>query len=62
MVRADPEESERLVASTPARLMEMRGREMRGWLRLDAADVADEAVLADWVERGAGYAATLPPK
>ena len=62
MVRADPEESERLVASTPARLMEMLGREMRGWLRLDAADVADEAVLADWVERGAGYAATLPPK
>ena len=62
MVRADPEESERLVASTPARLMEMRGREMRGWLRLDAADVADGAVLADWVERGAGYAATLPPK
>jgi hypothetical protein len=42
--------------------MEMRGRQMAGWLRVDTADVATDSALADWVERGARYAASLPPK
>lgn len=62
LVHVDPEESEDLVATTPAELMEMRGRQMAGWLRVGAAAVADEAALAEWVERGAGYATSLPPK
>ena len=36
LVRADPAKSNRLLATTRARPMEMRGREMRGWLRVDA--------------------------
>lgn len=58
LVRVDPEESEALVASTDARPMEMRGREMAGWLRVDPPD--DE--LAGWVERGVAFARSLPPK
>ena len=38
LVRVDPAESDELVASTDARPMEMRGREMAGWLRVDAGD------------------------
>jgi TfoX/Sxy family transcriptional regulator of competence genes len=62
LVRVDPAESEALVASTPAEPMEMRGRQMAGWLRVETADVADDAVLREWVERGTAYAASLPPK
>ena len=62
LVRVDPEESDELVASTPATLMEMGGRSMRGWLRLDAADVSSDADLATWVERGTAYARSLPAK
>ena len=51
-----------LVASTAAYPMEMRGRQMAGWLRVDTADVSDDARLAEWVERGTAYAASLPPK
>ena len=40
----------------------MRGRQMAGWLRVDTADVADDAALGEWVERGATYAGSLPPK
>ena len=58
LVRVDPEESDELVASTDARPMEMRGREMAGWLRVDPA--GDE--LAGWVERGVAFARSLPPK
>jgi hypothetical protein len=42
--------------------MEMRGRQMVGWLRVDTADVAADDELATWVDRGATYAASLPPK
>jgi TfoX/Sxy family transcriptional regulator of competence genes len=62
LVRVDPGESDALVASTPAQLMEMRGRSMRGWLRVGSEGVADDAELAEWVERGTSYARSLPPK
>ena len=58
LVRVDPDRSEELVATTHARPMEMRGREMAGWLRVDPA--GDE--LAGWVERGVAFARSLPPK
>ncbi|KAA1426506.1 TfoX/Sxy family protein [Nocardioides antri] len=62
LVRVDPEEGERLIATTPARPMEMRGREMSGWLRVAGPDVASDEALAEWVERGASYAGSLPVK
>lgn len=62
LVRVDPEESDRLVSTTPARLMEMRGREMRGWLTVDASDVRTKRQLSTWVRRGVGFARSLPAK
>ncbi len=62
LVRVDPDESDALVAATPAEPMEMRGRSMRGWLRVSPEDVASEKQLAGWVERGTGFARSLPPK
>jgi TfoX/Sxy family transcriptional regulator of competence genes len=62
LVRVDPAASDELVATTPARPMEMRGREMAGWLRVDDADVSADAELRAWVQRGVGYASSLPGK
>ena len=62
LIRVDPDESDTLVATTPAEVMEMRGRSMRGWLRLGPEDVSSEKELAAWVERGTGFARSLPPK
>ena len=62
LVRVDPEEGERLIATTAAHPMEMRGREMSGWLRIDGADVASDDALDEWVRRGAAYAGSLPAK
>jgi TfoX/Sxy family transcriptional regulator of competence genes len=62
LVRVDPEASDSLVATTGAELMEMRGRRMRGWLRVDADDVRDDRGLAEWVERGTAFARSLPAK
>jgi hypothetical protein len=62
LVRVDPAESDALVSSTHARPMEMRGREMQGWLRVDTEQVRTKRQLAAWVERGVAYARSLPAK
>ena len=62
MVRVDPEETERLLATTAAFPMVMRGREMTGWVRVAADDLRTKRQLSAWVRRGASYAATLPPR
>src|SRR5262245_55304020 len=61
MVRVGPDAHDELVASTPAEPMEMRGRPMRGWLRIASADLAGDE-LAPWVARGVATARALPPK
>ena len=40
----------------------MRGRSMRGWLRVAPEDVRSDAELGEWVARGTAYAASLPAK
>jgi TfoX/Sxy family transcriptional regulator of competence genes len=62
LVRVDPAQSDTLVATTNARLMEMHGRRMQGWLRVDPDDVRTKRQLAKWVELGTTYARSLPAK
>ena len=62
MLRCDPDDSERLVAEPGASRMEMRGKEMDGWLRVTGDAVADDAALSRWVGVGTSYAASLPAK
>ena len=62
LVRVDPAQSEELVRTTAARPMEMRGRSMAGWLRVDTEDVRTKPQLAKWVKVGTTYARSLPPK
>ena len=62
LVRVDPGDSDRLVASSTATPMVMRGRAMHGWLRVDAQDVQDDGELERWVELGVAFARSLPAK
>ena len=62
LVRVDPDQSGELVATTSARPMEMRGREMAGWLRVDSDDVRERPELERWVGLGTAYAKSLPAK
>jgi TfoX/Sxy family transcriptional regulator of competence genes len=62
LARVDPAQSDKLVASTNARLMEMRGRSMQGWLRVDLEDLRTKRELTKWVELGTSYARSLPAK
>ncbi len=62
LVRVDPAQSEKLVATTNARPMVMRGRPMQGWLRVASDDLRTKRQLARWVGLGATYARSLPAK
>jgi TfoX/Sxy family transcriptional regulator of competence genes len=62
LLRVDPEETEALLKEQHAGPMEMRGREMDGWLRVDAGGVESDEDLHRWVEIGLTRAGSLPPK
>jgi hypothetical protein len=62
LVRVDPEQSDKLVATTKARPMEMGGRSMQGWLRVAPEHVRTKAQLGRWIKLGTTYARSLPAK
>ena len=62
LVRVDPDESDAIIRRTGAATMEMRGRDMPGWLRVASDRVTTKRDLKAWVDRGVAYARTLPAK
>jgi TfoX/Sxy family transcriptional regulator of competence genes len=62
LVRVDPDESDALLRRPGVALMEMGGRSMQGWLRVEPDAVRTKPQLAAWVKRGVAFARSLPPK
>jgi len=62
LLRCDPEETETLVSQPHVGRFEMRGRQMDGWLRVDAEALESRDELERWVAVGVDYARSLPPK
>jgi hypothetical protein len=62
LVRVEPEEMEMLLRQPNVSSFGRPGvKPMQGFVLVEALDLSDEE-LADWVERGADRAMTLPPK
>ena len=62
MLRCLPENTDALVAEPGVDRVVMRGRAMDGWIRVDEGAVTTEAALRRWIEVGAAFAKSLPPK
>jgi TfoX N-terminal domain len=62
LVHVAPDRTGDLIATTSAAVAVMQGREMPGWLRVGADDLATDDELSPWVEIGIGHARSLPPK
>ena len=62
IVRLDPGEYETALAEPGAREFDMTGRPMRGWVLVDPRTITDDDALAGWVDAGADFATSLPPK
>ena len=62
MVRVGPDAYENALSQPHAGLMDLTGRPMKGWVLIQLEGLASDAALSQWVQRGAEFAATLPPK
>jgi TfoX/Sxy family transcriptional regulator of competence genes len=62
LVRIDPADSARLVASTAAEVAVMRERTLPGWLRVPFEAMQNRKDVTGWVRLGVDYARSLPPK
>ena len=62
MIRLEPDEVERALGEPHTREMDFTGRKMKGFLIVDPEGFASDEGLAGWVEAGADFAASLPPK
>ncbi|MEV0978825.1 TfoX/Sxy family protein [Streptomyces sp. NPDC049915] len=62
LVRVAPDGTEAALARPGARVFDMSGRPMRGWVVVAGPSVAEDDALAMWVTEGRIFAAGLPPK
>jgi TfoX/Sxy family transcriptional regulator of competence genes len=62
LVRVDPAQAERLLDLPHVQPMQMRGRTMSGWLRVDSEALRTKRQLEPWVRRGVESAKSLPLK
>ena len=64
LVRLDAEDAEKASTEDGVRIAEMgpRRRRMKGWVFVSPERLTDDQGLAEWVDAGADFAASLPAK
>ena len=62
MVRLDPQDAEKALREPHTRPMDFTGKPAKNMVYVDAEGTAGDDDLSGWVEAGAAYAASLPPK
>lgn len=62
LLRADPVMLSELLADPRISPSVMRGRSMSGWVHVEVDDAVTDADLHLWVDQGAAFARSLPPR
>jgi hypothetical protein len=62
IVRLSPDDSAAALTEPGTQVPEMGGRPMKNWVMVAPDHVADDGDLDGWIERGVGYAGSLPAK
>lgn len=62
LVRVPKDDRDKMLRRDHVSPMVMAGRDVRGWVRVDAAGVRTKRQLQGWVTRGVGYARSVPAK
>jgi len=62
MVRLDRADAEKALGESHTRPMDFTGKPLKGMVYVDPAGTEADEDLSAWVEAGAGFAASLPPK
>ena len=62
MVRVGPDDWVSALSEPHAREMDFTGKSMRGFVTVAAEGIAEDPDLLAWVDRGLGFAGSLPAK
>ena len=62
IVRVDPTKHAALLKKPGARVFDITGRPMKGWLMVDPDGCKTAKQLGGWVKQSVEFALTLPPK
>jgi hypothetical protein len=62
MVRVGPDAYAETLGLPNAREMDFTGRSMRGMVFVSEDGISEDEDLEDWLQRGMGFAGSLPPK
>jgi hypothetical protein len=62
MVRLAADDAQSALGEPHVGPMDFTGRPMRGFVRVSGEGIAEDAELARWVDAGAAFASSLPPK
>lgn len=62
MVRLAHDDAECALGEPHVGPMDFTGRPMRGFIRVSGEGIAEDTELARWVDAGAAFASSLPPK
>jgi TfoX/Sxy family transcriptional regulator of competence genes len=62
IARVAPDETAQALKEPGVKPFAVTGRPMKGWVLVDAEQVAEEPALKEWVDRSRAVVGTLPPK
>ncbi|WP_044250678.1 TfoX/Sxy family protein [Rhodopirellula sp. SWK7] len=62
IVRLAKEDHEKTQSLPHAKPMDITGRVMKGWARIEPAGISDDDDLKTWIDRAAKHARSLPAK
>jgi TfoX/Sxy family transcriptional regulator of competence genes len=62
IVRVGPEQYEAALKEPHAKVFDMTGRPMKGWIVVTAGGYHSNQALKRWIARAVDYAGSLPPK
>jgi TfoX/Sxy family transcriptional regulator of competence genes len=62
IVRLDKEQHDQIQAEPHVKPMDITGKVMRGWARVEPSGIQSDEDLRHWIDRAVQYVRTLPPK
>lgn len=62
IVRCPPDQTQAVLKEAGVRPFDQRGKPMKGWVLVEAEQVAEDPRLKEWIERSRAYVKTLPSK
>jgi TfoX/Sxy family transcriptional regulator of competence genes len=62
IVRIDPEKQDKLLKKPGAKIFDLTGKPMKGWLMVEPEGCKTKKQLSAWVKEGLEFALTLPAK